>query len=431
MIEKIPPQNLEIERSLLAGCLLSADILDTVTDQVNLFDFYRQTHQTIFKAILGLVDEGEPVDLLTINARLQTANALDAVGGSAYLSVIVDMPIPLSPDSLCAQLRDMAILRRLILTCTTLIQDCYNNPIALEMVDRAQQQIMAIGENGNDDCITMRDLTVQSQERYDKLYANKDHKRINTGFYELDSLIGGLRGGKFVVIGARPRIGKTSIALTMARYMAERDTMVGFIELEMDKEDLDDRWLSSITGINVLKLQSCQHLRKEEWGVIVEQSAIKSDWPIIVNDAGGMTIAAVKRVARRMKKMGCKIIFIDQLSKIIGNRRKSKYEETTEIVNDIDGLKKELRMPIILLAQINRQATARKDQVPMIEDLKNTGAIEEDTDIVLILHRASVYNAEEDPTLAQLEIAKCRGGPEKTIYLHWDGKTTTFSNPKQ
>jgi replicative DNA helicase len=224
----------------------------------------------------------------------------------------------------------------------------------------------------------------------------------------------------------------TAIMLNVAQYMAQRGDMVGIFEIEMDKEDLDDRLMSNFTGINTIKLQSGKYLGATDWQKITEAAGKKYDLPIIIDDTGGLKIQELKRRSRKMKKMGCKIIFIDQLSKIIGNRKKSKFEEVSEIVEEISHLKKELRMPIVLLAQINRQAITRTGKRPMLEDLKNTGQLEEDADIVVLLHRPFVYTKDpNDEGHALFDVAKAKGAPEREINLYWDGKTTSFSNPPQ
>ena len=428
---KLPPQNLDVEESILAGCLLFPELLEDTIDNILPEHFYKSAHQKIYKTIIQQFKSKNPVDLITIATALKANNLLNEIGGIPYLNKLIDTPIPSSMLYSCETIREAAILRKTIAISNNIINACYANADAKEVIADAQKNILSIDSLTRDNFTTMEDLTVQSIDRYENR-GNKNTKKIKTGFFELDTLTGGIGGSKLIILAARPRIGKTAMLLNMAKYISSHGSMVGVFEIEMDKEDLDDRLMSSFTGINTIKLQSGKYLNHDDWLRINESAEIKSNLPILIDDTGGLKIAELKRRARKMKKMGCKIIFIDQLSKIIGDRRKSKFEEATGIVEELGHLKKELRMPIVLLAQINRKSIDRQDRKPMLEDLKNTGQLEEEGDLVLLIHRPYVYTKNPDEEkVAILDIAKNRGGPERAIDLEWNGKTTTFLNPTQ
>ena len=428
---KIPPQNIEMEESVLAGCLLYPSFLEDVVDNLLPEHFYKSAHSKIFSAIVQQIKQKKPVDLAVISTVLREGGLLDEIGGATYLAKLSDAPIPSNMEYACEKLREVATLRKTIAICYKTIESCFDNNNPKEIIDNIQRDILNIDNFSIDNFVTMKELTPQSIDRYENAGKNGDYK-IKTGFYEFDTLIGGLSGSKLIIIAGRPRMGKTAIMLNMAQYMAQRGDMVGVFEIEMDKEDLDDRIMAGLTGVNTLKLQSGKYLGAADWEKITEAASVKYNLPIIIDDTGGLKIQELKRRSRKMKKLGCKIIFIDQLSKIIGDRRKSKFEEATQIVEELGHLKKELRIPIVLLAQISRQAITRTGKRPMLEDLKNTGQLEEEGDIVILLHRPFVYTKDpDDEGKALFDVAKARGAPERTINLHWDGKTTTFKNPPQ
>lgn len=429
---KIPPQNIEIERSVLSGCLQYPDFLEDAVDSILPEHFYKTPHQKLFSTIIQQYRQKNPVDSASLFTALKENKLLGEVGGATYLAQLLDIPIPSNMEYACEKLREVATLRKTIEICNKTIIACFDNQNPKEVIDTIQKEILSVDDFSVDNFITMKELTPQSIDRYENADKGNGDYKLKTGFYEFDTLIGGLSGSKLIIIAGRPRMGKTAIMLNMAQYMAQRGDMVGIFEIEMDKEDLDDRLMSNLTGINTIKLQSGKYLGATDWQKITEAAGKKYDLPIIIDDTGGLKIQELKRRSRKMKKMGCKIIFIDQLSKIIGNRKKSKFEEVSEIVEEISHLKKELRMPIVLLAQINRQAITRTGKRPMLEDLKNTGQLEEDADIVVLLHRPFVYTKDpNDEGHALFDVAKAKGAPEREINLYWDGKTTSFSNPPQ
>jgi replicative DNA helicase len=429
---KVPPNNIEIEQSILAGCLLDADLLEDAIDNILPEHFYKTSHQELFLTIIQQYKQKKTIDSASLYTALKENKLSDKVGGAVYLAQLLDIPIPSNMEYACEKLREVATLRKTIEICNKTIDACFDNSNAKEVIDTIQKEILGIDDFSVNNFVTMEELTPQSLDRYEKAEEGDGEHKIKTGFHEFDTLLGGVGGSKLIILAARPRIGKTAMMINMAQYIAQHGDMVGIFEIEMDKEDLDDRIMAGLTGINTIKLQSGKYLGPTDWEKITEAASKKYKLPIIIDDTGGIKIFELKRRIRKMKKLGCKIIFIDQLSKIVGNRKKSKFEEATEIVEELGHLKKELRMPIVLLAQINRQSINRAGQRPMLEDLKNTGQLEEEGDIVILLHRPFVYTKNpDDEGHALFDIAKARGAPERTINLYWDGKTTSFSNPPQ
>lgn len=428
------PKNVEVEKSVLASCLLFPDSVEAVVDDISEIDFYLQAHRLIYQAIMGLFENRKPIDLITVKSHLQTKGFLEKAGGIAYISLLSDIPVPLSMPYACQVLRDATAARKLIAYGQTIVEGCSGVHDVKAVLNIAQNEIVAIGDAmDNNQAIMIKDLTTQSVNRYEAMQNGTPPKRLRTGFYEFNTLTGGgFWGKKFIVLAGRPRMGKTAIMLNMAQSIAEHGNMVGIFELEMDKEDLSDRLISSKTGISAMRLQSGDPLGRDDWKLIVSAAGASQQLPIMIDDTGGLKVEELKRRARKMRKSGCEIIFIDQFSKIVGQRRRSLFEESSDIVKQIATLPKELGIPVVLLAQINRKSTDRTNRRPTMEDLKMTGQLEEDPDLVLLLHRPVVYSkTDEDKRLAYLEIAKQRGGPEQSITLDFDGKTTTFSNPQQ
>lgn len=430
----IPPQSLEAEESLLASVLVNNSIFHDIVDVVTPGDFYRASHQKIFGAIVDLFSRKGPVDLTTLSNALRKRGQLEEIGGSTYLSNMIDqVPLAVNAPHYAQIIREKACLRDLIETANHVVKRCFEDRDgAGEILDEAQRRINDIAIGGqNETFTTMQELTDRTYEYLESLNAGKAPKGIKTGFWQLDAITGGFIGSKLIVLGARPRIGKTSMMLNMSANMARNGHKVGIFSIEMDKEELDISLLAAEAGINSLRLKFGTGPDQYDWDKISDASARKRSWPIIIDDTGALPIMELCRRARKMKRIGCEIIFIDQFSKIKGDRRKNKFEEATEIVERLGDLKKELRLPIVLLAQINRKLEDRGNKKPNLADLKNTGQLEEEADIVLLLHREEEYYPMDDNKgLANLEIAKHRGGPCKDIELLWDAKRTLFRSAK-
>ena len=431
-LNNLPPQSIEAEESVLSAIMVNNnkyfDIVDTLTPP----DFYRSAHQKIFSAMVKLFSKKEPIDLTTLTNILCKQNQLEEIGGSSYLAKIVDtVPFAVNAPHYAQIVREKACLRQLIEKANTIIKRCFeDSDSAAIILDDAQREITSINIGGqNDTFTTMEELTCQTYESLEALNSGEAPKGIKTGFWELDMLTGGFIGSKLIILGARPRIGKTSMMLNMSRNMAKNGHRVGIFSVEMDKEELDISLLSAESGINSMRLKTGTGPDKYDWEKIQQASEQKSKWPIIIDDTGALPIMELCRRARKMKRSGCEIIFIDQFSKIKGNRRKNKFEEATEIVECLGDLKKELRLPVVLLAQINRKLEDRGNKKPTLADLKNTGQLEEEADIALLLHREEeYYPSSENKGKANLEIAKHRGGPCRDIALNWDAKRTKFTS---
>lgn len=431
MTQKLPPQNIDAEESVLAGCLLYSEMADEAVGLLRESDFYRPSNQKIFAAIQELKRNGEPVDLTTTTTHLKATGQLDTVGGAVNLARLTDTPIPSSVPHYAKLIKNASTLRQTIALCSETITDCFEGHGSLsEILNTLQSRALNLGiDTNSQEFCTMADLSEQSIERYESLRQNTAGKAIRTRYHLFDKLTGGLRGSKLIIVAARPGMGKTAFMCNMVENMARDGVKACVFELEMDKEELDDRWNASLAGINTVRLTSSQKLESDEWERLNAVAAKKSTWPVLIDDTGGMRVDELVRRARIAKRMGAQIIFIDQLSFIRGNGRKSVFEINTEHVEALGQLKKELRIPVVLLAQLNRELEKRGNKKPMLSDLKNTGMLEEAADMVLLGFRKHFYTKlPEDEHHAEWELSKNRGGPTMNIEMVWMPKQARFEN---
>lgn len=429
---KVPPQSLESEDGVLCSCLMGDKDLEQVIALIGPEDFYKTAHQKIFSAMTGLHNSQEPVDLNSVTIRLREQGVLEDIGGATYLSKLLDTPMATDVEYYCGIIKQNSTARRMIEAGNEIVKTGFgitseNFSDSLDNTHALISRLVSDSSGGT--YVGMEQLITESVERYEALNEGKSKGGIKTGFAEIDLLTGGFHNSRLVIIASRPRIGKTALMLNIATNMADNKHRVGIFSLEMDKEELVDRMIASATGINSMRLSMGTGPGGEEWGKIVEAGERMTGYKIFMDDTGGLPIKELKKRIRNMKKDGIEIVFIDQLSKIRADRRKSRFEQATEIVEELAWLKKEVRMPIVLLAQINRRAEDRTDKKPTLADLKNTGQLEEDADIILIGHRPYEYDKKKDTeTLAYWEIAKHRGGPCRDIRMNWYAKTTKFTD---
>lgn len=427
MIDRIPAHMEDIEESILSACLIfpemRKEILNLVTEQ----DFYKLLHQSIFGAIVELEKSREPVDLITVSAKLSGK----IQGISSILGKISTCPVPTNIEYYTDRITNCRKLRDMQAVVSKAMNDCFDTTVEFpDVADFVNRQIVEIGGGGINQFITMRQLTERSAERYEKIRNGLEPDGVMTGFPTLDRLTGGLKGSKLVIIAARPGMGKTALACNMVANMAKRSIKSGVFSLEMDADELDDRWNSSETGINGSTLKSGGRIDKASWSRLIDVFEMKYHWPVIIDDGGGMNIVELKRRAQKMKQQGAEVIFIDQLSHIRPTKdmlRRTTFEINTAHVEELAFLKKELKIPIVLLAQLNRELEKRADKKPMLSDMKNTGALEEAADIVLLGYRLYPYTRKpEDEGHAEWEIAKQRSGPTWNIHMQWQPKFTRF-----
>jgi replicative DNA helicase len=422
------PHSPGVEKSVICGCLLHDDIASDAVEILTPDDFYVSAHVRIFEAIQTLSRKDAPVTLVSVASHLSDSKTLSKVGGATYLSDLIDQtPIATNIQHYAEKLIEKRALREMIMACQRGSQECFGaNGNAPEVLESTKRAISEVGLNSvKEKYLTMADVTIESIDRYETLYHTKQTHGIKTGFRTIDYVTGGLSGPKLIIIAARPSVGKTAFMGNWVFNMARSGDACGVFELEMGRDELDNRWFAMMTGINSAKLTTGNGLTKDDWQTVTRAAERKHEWPVMIDDTGGLTTAQIRRRAKHMVKDGAKIIFIDQLSKIGGNRNMSNWERNTTHVEDLGFLKKELGVPIVLLAQLNRNAEGKTN--PSMSDLKSTGQLEEEADMVILGNRPYIYTKKEDDEhIAFWDIAKNRGGPTYKIDMRWDGRTTRF-----
>lgn len=409
MNTRILPHNTEAEESLLSAVFIDPKNLEDI-ENISADDFYKKPNCLIWRSIQKLYKKHIPVDLVTVANDLQETGKLTAVGGMAYIAKIADSaPVALNAKYYATIISELAAARDMILTAMKIVDAGYQVRDVEDYISRSQAKILQVQTTNSVDNFTDMDTLMEDAvRRIRQAQTTSIAAGVNFGFTLLDPMLH-IAGSKLCLIAGRPGIGKTALALSMAKSAARQDIKTGIISIEMDKESLADRLLSMESDINSLCFYAQNSISDNSLLKLEESAYSLSSLPILIDD-GQCTIEDVKRKCRKMKKAGCELLFIDQLSKISGDRNKKKYDLYTDNCNDIALLKKELHIPIFLLCQINRELEKRSDKTPTLADLKQTGALEEDADIVFLVHRPGYYDHAIDASLATIILAKNRQG---------------------
>ena len=424
--DRVPPHSDETEHSLISTLLINNADFD-LCDWLDPGEFYSRQNQTIFRAMLTMRAKRVPVDLVTLAEELKERNEIDVVGGYSRLAEIADAaPMALNCEAYAKIISDLAVKRSAIALGQQIFDMGFKSDAA-ELVDFAQSEVLKLQQNKRDDNIVrVGDLI---GDHLDRLLQNNDREQVGgfqIGFSQLDSLLN-IAGPKLIIVAGRPAMGKTAFAVTIMRNLARRNIQSGFLSIEMGRDEILNRWLAMESGVNSMKFNQYQALTQSDTETLQLVSGQMYEWPIQIDDTGSIWIEDVERKCRKMKRDGAQIIFVDQLSKIRG-RTGDQFRDYTENCNRIADLKKELEMPIVLLAQLNRELEKRNDKRPTLSDLKNTGALEEDADIILFLFRPEYYinpktdelrlEKEQLRDAAEISIAKNRSGAtflDKTV----------------
>ena len=431
------PHSLEAEQSLLGGLLIDREAINKIAGALVPEDFYRDVHGTIFRAILDLYEKDTAIDLVTINTALNDRGQLASVGGTAYLSALVDtMPSSSSIETYAGIIKEKSIMRS-VMDAAGKIQAMgfeEQEMAAKEYLDRAEMLIFSIeGERERKKARKVYDVLLEGVPKIERLWKNQSQiTGVPTGFEKLDLLTAGFQPSDLIVIAGRPSMGKTSIALNMAQTAAVNNVPVGIFSLEMSVEQLSMKFLATESGISFTRIRTGA-IDENEWGRLSETTFKFEELPLFIDDTAGLNILDLRGRARRMvKEHGVGIIFIDYLQLIRGRRENDKREqEISEISRFLKALAKELNIPVIALSQLNRKVEERHDKRPQLADLRESGAIEQDADVILLLYRDEVYNPDpESPEAgkAEVNIGKQRNGPVGTVKLGYQNDCTRFYN---
>ncbi|MGZ4030850.1 MAG: replicative DNA helicase [Tumebacillaceae bacterium] len=425
LMERVPPQNIEAEQAVLGAILIEADALTTVTELLVPFDFYRKTHQMIYEAMLKVAESGEPVDLVTVTAELQDAGQIEEIGGVAYLANLANsVPTAANVDHYSALVREKSVMRRLINTATKIATTGYEGGVDVaEMIDDAEKRILEITQAGaiSKGFTPIKDVLLNTFERIEFLFSNKGGVTgIPSGYPDLDKMTSGFQRSDLIILAARPAVGKTAFALNVAQNIAVRaGETVAIFSLEMGKEQLVQRMLCAEANIDAGKMRT-GFLEEDDWPKLTMAVGTLSEAPIFIDDTPGITVHDIRAKCRRLKaEHGIGLILIDYLQLIQGRGKgDNRQQEVSEISRTLKLIARELNVPVIALSQLSRSVEQRQDKRPMMSDLRESGSIEQDADIVSFLYRDDYYNPEsERKNIIEVIIAKQRSGPTGTVEL--------------
>jgi replicative DNA helicase len=435
---RVPPQNIEAEMSALGCLLLDQDKMPAVMEAVKPDDFYRDDHREIYSAILSLFEKSAPVDILTVGDQLKSRGSLARVGGMAYLGELAAcVPTPENARHYAGIVSEKATLRKIVKECSRIIESCYTaGEDAVDIVEAAENAIFGIMEDRNrSGIVPVKEVIGEIYDRLTELYNNKGRLTgLETGFYLLDEKTFGFHSSDLILLAARPSVGKSALALNIAHYAAVREKKtVAVFSLEMPRGQLVSRMISADEMIDAGKMRSGR-LSDEDWGKVAAATGRMMDAPLYIDDTPGATVADIKAKCRRLKlEHGLGLVVIDYLQLMQGagrNRSENRQQEISDISRSLKLMAKELDVPILALSQLSRAPEMRTgSHRPMLSDLRESGAIEQDADIVMFLYRDELYHEDTDkPGVAELIIAKHRNGETGTIELLWQGVYTRFAN---
>ncbi|APF41018.1 replicative DNA helicase [Neomicrococcus aestuarii] len=433
---RTPPQDIVAEQSVLGGMMLSKDAIADCIEVLRGPDFYRPNHEAIYEAILDLYGKGEPADAVTVADELTKRGEIGRIGGPGYLHTLIQsVPTAANAGYYAEIVHERAVLRRLVEAGTRIVNMGYSQGGEVEeIVNAAQAEIYTVSERETaEDYVALRDIM---EATVDEIEANGSRgdglTGVPTGFYELDELTQGLHGGQMIVIAARPAMGKSTFALDFARSAAiHHDMATVFFSLEMGRNEIAMRLLSAEGQLMLQDLRK-GNVRNEDWQKIANTMGRLNSAPLFIDDSPNMSLMEIRAKCRRLKqKNDLKLVIIDYLQLMSsGKRVESRQQEVSEFSRALKLLAKELDVPVIALSQLNRGSEQRPDKRPVISDLRESGSIEQDADVVLLLHRDDVVNkdASERPGEADIIVAKHRNGPTGNIVVAFQGHYSRFSN---
>lgn len=422
---KLPPQNIEAEQSVLGAVLVDEEALIQALEILNPKDFYKPAHELIFDAMLRLFEKQQAIDVLTVSTYLKNAKTLKKVGGAAYLSELVaSVPTTAHVKEYSNLIKQAAIRRKLISFSALIAEIAYKEDQNVEMLlDNAETKFYEITEaNIQRDFVHVSTLLEETYEKAEELSKNPGALRgIPSGIKTLDNILGGFQNSDLVILAARPSVGKTALALDMARHIGVKEgKKVGVFSLEMSNLQLMDRLLAMQVGIGLWDLRMGK-LNDKAFSRLADAMGILSESGIYIDDTPGLSVLEMRTKARKLKmEKGLDMVIIDYLQLMEGTNKESRVQEVSQISRFLKQLARELDIPVIALSQLSRAVEQRTDKIPQLSDLRESGSIEQDADVVLFIHREELYNPETDRTgIADLVIAKHRNGPTGRIELYF------------
>ena len=434
-LRKVPPQNLDAEESVLGGILLDTNALDRVIEVMGVEDFYRESHRKIFRAMLSLSDKREPIDLITLADSLRGRGELQDIGGATYLAELVDrVPSAANIANYARIVREKAVMRSLISVSNEISERCYGGQDDIEtFLDDAERLIFDVSEQRIRPAFTkVGDMIMDTVKTVEQLYERKELVTgVPTGFLDLDRITAGLQPSDLVIVGARPSMGKTSFVLNIAQHVAlHHKVAVGVFSLEMAKDQLMLRMLCSEARVNLVNVRT-GYLGERDFPRLVMAASRLAEAPIFIDDTPAQNVLEMRAKSRRLKREAdVGLIIIDYLQLMRGlTAQENRNQELSEISRSLKALAKELNVPIVALSQLNRQVELRGDKKPVMSDIRESGSIEQDADVIMFIYRDEMYNAEsQDAGTAEVIISKQRNGPTGMVRLAFRREYTRFDN---
>ncbi len=435
ILERVPPQNVEAEQAVLGAVLLQNTALNHAMEQLHGADFYKAAHQKIFQAMIEMSTSGEAIDLVTLRDHLLRHERIDAVGGAAYLSQLMEVvPTAANVQHYIRIVKEKAVARRLINAATEIVREGFDENFRTEeLLELAEKRIFEItGENIRQGFVGIEHIIKHSFEFIESLYERKEMiTGVPSGFTDLDTKTSGFQPSDLIIVAGRPSMGKTAFCLNIAQHVGiQTKKPVAIFSLEMSKEQLVIRMLCAEARVDAHRLRTGQ-LKKTDWGKLTQAAGDLSDAPIFIDDTPAISILEMRAKSRRlMLEHGLSMVIVDYLQLMRGHATAERREqEISEISRSLKALAKELSIPVIALSQLNRSVESRNDKRPMLADLRESGAIEQDADVILFVSREEVYKeTEENKGKAEIIIGKQRNGPTGTVPLHFERRFTLFQN---
>jgi replicative DNA helicase len=433
---KLPPQNPEAEQAVLGSILIDKNAILKVADLLVSSDFYIPSHERIYSAVFDLYEKHKPIDILSVTNYLKENNTLAEIGGSGYLAELTNQVTTTSHVDHYAQIvKEKKILRDLIKASAEITEDAFSSNGEFEdMIDVMEQKILAISQKSvQQNFVAVKDELKSAYERIENLNANKGSFRgVPTGFHDLDNLLSGLQKSDLIVLGARPSLGKTSFAMDIARQAALKgNAAVGVFSLEMSREQVVDRLIASESGVSLWKLRTGRVSDDMEFQLIQSSLDRLANAKLYIDDTPSPTILQMRSMARRLQiEHGLDLLVIDYLQLILPRRNSDNMvQQVTEISRGLKSLARELNIPVLALSQLSRAVDQRDNKVPKLHDLRESGAIEQDADVVMFIYRKDRERTDippEEQNVAEIIVAKHRNGPLGTVHLMFDPDRVTF-----
>lgn len=442
---KLPPQNLEAERSVLGAILLDKDSLIRIADRILAEDFYDERHGAVYEAMIDLYNARQPIDILSVSARLQDKNQLEQIGGSSFLAGLAeDVPSSGHIVAYADIVANKSTLRRLLKAADQISTLGFKEEEELDKIlDQAEQKLFAVSQKHlKQNFIPIKNILSESFDRIDDLHnRGGDISGLSTGFKDLDKILSGLHPSDLIILAARPSVGKTSLAMDIARRVALINKVpVGVFSLEMSKEQLVDRMLSSEAGIDLWRLRTGKlgnEPGNEDFSRLGRAMGALAEAPIFIDDSGSMNIMELRTKARRLQtEHGLGLLIIDYLQLMEGRSKYSnsdnRTQEIAEITRALKSIARELKIPVIALSQLSRMVEQRSPAIPRLADLRESGSIEQDADIVMFIYRKYMDKSQscndDEKHLAEIHISKHRNGPTGVVQLYFNSERVSFSD---